>query len=65
MRLSSFRRPPKGDGQNPGDEHRLPLRWAVILLAALGTGVLVGGLTGPAGGVVAAVAVATLFHAIL
>jgi hypothetical protein len=50
------------DGSHGG---ALPLRWALILIAALGGGLAVGLTVGPAQGVTIGLAVAGLLHKIL
>jgi hypothetical protein len=48
-----------------GPTRRLPLRWAVILVAATGVGTAVGFAAGIVGGVTVGVAVTGLLHKIL
>jgi hypothetical protein len=47
------------------DDDRLPLRWGVILLGALGTGAVVGFLGGPLAGFGAGLAITALLYKIL
>jgi hypothetical protein len=52
-------------GDHDGDDDRLPLRWGVILLGALGTGAAVSFLGGPLAGFGAGLATTALLYKIL
>ena len=47
------------------DDDRLPLRWGVILLGALGSGAVIGFLGGPLAGFGAGLAITGLLYKIL
>lgn len=64
MRLS-VRRVLKEDNDDSVHPERLPLRWALILLASLATGITLALLSGPLAGVVSAATIAGLLHTIL
>lgn len=53
------------DREDSQNHLRLPVRWGVIVLAGIGTGVAVSPAGGPVGGVMAGAAIASLLHTFL
>ena len=61
-------RPPHPKAKPSGNINppaKLPLRWAIVFLAAVVVGVPVGFVAGVAGGVAAGIALATFLHEVL
>jgi hypothetical protein len=60
----ALRRQNKGPA-TPERDGALPIRWAVIIIAALGGGFAIGFLVGPVEGITVGLAIAGLLHRVL
>jgi hypothetical protein len=57
--------PPSRARQNDHNDHKLPLRWALILLASAAAGIAVHAAAGVTPGVTVSISLAGLLHRIL